>query len=134
MIVLENRYGKPYYKAYHDATNNWITTKWIGFVPTNEAVKGVEATLKLIEETGCQNLLSDNSQIKGAWSELNEWMESNWYEPAKKFGLKKHATVLSSDIFSKISHENFEKGQKGEQITMQSFDKISTAEQWLRNS
>jgi len=134
MIELKNKFGKKYYEAFFDQKNGWVNTKWIGFVPTDEAIKGVEATLNLIQESGCHKLLSDNSQIKGAWSEANDWMEENWFKPARNSGLNKHATILSHDVFSKVSQENFEKSKNGTDIEMKTFDEEVAAVKWLKEN
>ena len=132
MIELKNKYGQVYYVGKYDAENGWVHTQWIGFVPSEYSIKGVEGTLQLLKESGCGKLLSDNSKIKGAWGETSDWLEKHWFETASSYGLSKHATVLPADLFSQSSHEQFEKAQSDNKIIMKNFDSEAEAGAWLR--
>ena len=133
MIELKNKFGIVYYKGEYDAQNGWVHTQWIGFVPAEFSIKGVEGTLQLLKESGCGKLLSDNSKIKGAWGDTNDWLEKHWFEKASALGLRKHATVLPADLFSQSSHEQFEKSQKGSTILMKNFESTAAASTWLKS-
>ncbi|MEL7222045.1 MAG: hypothetical protein AAGJ93_12050 [Bacteroidota bacterium] len=132
MIELKNKYGLIYYKGEYDAQNGWVHTQWIGFVPSEMSIKGVEGTLQLLKESRCGKLLSDNSKIKGAWGETNDWLEKHWFEKASEYGLRKHATILPADLFSQSSHEQFEKSRGDSNISMKNFDSEEAARQWLK--
>ncbi|MGB3468248.1 MAG: hypothetical protein WBA74_23380 [Cyclobacteriaceae bacterium] len=131
MVELKNNFNKVYYSGKFDAANGYVHTQWFGFVPSEQAIEAVEATIKLLRDSGCKKLLSDNSMIKGAWGETNEWLENNWYREATALGLQKHATILPADIFSKSSHEQFEKSQSNHSIVMKNFQTMEDAKNWL---
>ncbi len=131
MIELKSKFNKVYYTAKHDSQGNWVHTSWIGFANYEESIEAVKTTMKLLKESRCPNLLSDNSQIKGAWSDTSEWLEKNWFNNVVSYGLRKHATVVSIDIFAQTSHESFEKSQEGNSILMRNFEDIDEAKKWL---
>ena len=131
MVELKNKFNQVYYTGAYNAADNYVHTQWFGFVPSDKAIEAVESTIKLLKDSGCKKLLSDNSKIKGAWGETNEWLEQNWYREATALGLQKHATILPADIFSQSSHEQFEKSQSGHSIQMKNFKDIETAKKWL---
>lgn len=133
MIELKNKFGIVYYIGQYDTANDWVHTQWIGFVPSEFSIKGVESTLKLLEDSNCSKLLSDNSKIKGAWGETNDWLEKHWFDKASALGLQKHATILPADLFSQSSHEQFEKSQKGTTIVMKNFERVEEATAWLKS-
>ncbi|MCR9253094.1 MAG: hypothetical protein NXI20_21960 [bacterium] len=132
MIKLANKFGNLYYTGFYDKTNGWVNTSWFGFIRTEEAIEGVQNTLKLIQESGCSKLLSDNSAVKGSWNETADWLEKNWFEPATKYGLRRHATMLSNDQFWKLSQDTFEKAQGSDTIAMKNFQDIEEAKKWLK--
>lgn len=134
MIELKNKFNKVYYSGKYDAANGYVHTQWFGFVPSEKAIEAVESTIKLLRDSGCKKLLSDNTLIKGAWGETNDWLEKNWYKEATALGLQKHATVLPADIFAKSSHEQFEKAQSGHSIQMKNFEDEEAARRWLAGS
>ena len=132
MIKLYNRFEQVYYQAEYDVSNNWVHTCYDGFCRPDEIIEGVKSTLNLLKDNPVHKLLSDNRGLKGTWNEANEWLEENWFKYATQYGLKRHATVMSEDLFSQISQENHEKANVDTGIDMESFTKMEEAIEWLK--
>ncbi|UPL48691.1 hypothetical protein [Hymenobacter sublimis] len=114
-----------------DEANNWLRAIWLGYIDPNEAYNGAARFLSALQELRCPYLLNDNSRLSGPWFDSVEWLSSVWGPQAVRLGLRYIAHVVQPhdllDQAASLSSSPF-----GEQIRLQLFDDVVSAEEWLR--
>lgn len=118
-------------ELWYDEAEDWLRATWLGFVDPEEAYRGAVGLLETLQEMNCPYLLNDNSQLRGPWFDSIEWLATVWAPQAERMGLRCIAHVaqphdLLSQAAALVEHP------LGNQIRLQLFDDVATAETWLR--
>ncbi len=81
--------------------------KWIGYI-TEEEVKF--ASLKMLawqqqegKRKGCKFHVHDTKELESAWAGLVDWINNDFLPMNHQFGLRYNISILSPDLFSKMS-------------------------------
>jgi hypothetical protein len=131
-IQLKRKSGTEsvYVSITHEKENNWIFVDWNGFLKVDMVKEGSEELLKVIESTGCPNVLVDNSNVTGPWQQANSWYQNDWNPRAIQAGLRNMAVVVSDNVFAQLSLQGFLKISDGI-YSVQSFNTMERAKEWL---
>lgn len=137
MIVVDlirNEAGEIYAKLSYDPHKNYLLMKWIGFCSEDE-VKA--ASMKMYEwqkregfKKSCKFHVHDTKEIEGAWAGLVDWISNYFFPLNYEFGLRYNISVISPDLFSKLSSIELQK-RSNDMVTTVLCETISQAEAWL---
>ncbi len=136
MIVVDlirNASGETYAKLSYESQKNYLLMKWIG--PCSEAEVKI-ASLKMLEwqkreglNRKCKFHVHDTKEIEGAWAGLVDWITNYFFPENYKYGLRYNISVISPDLFSKLS--SIELKKRSDKVTTILCETISQAENYL---
>ncbi|KUG08568.1 hypothetical protein [Solirubrum puertoriconensis] len=130
-VVLQNSFGKPFLTIQWDQVNNWVYSRWEGLLSKENVEKGGEQVLEAMQATGCRLLLNDNREVKGSWSQANDYIAQQWMPKAKALGLRRFAHILAPGLFAQQSVEEMLHRVDG-RFEMRLFGSLGEATQWLK--
>ncbi|UYZ59725.1 STAS/SEC14 domain-containing protein [Hymenobacter latericus] len=130
-VVLQNSFGKPFLTVRWDAANHWIYNRWEGMLSKENVIKGGEQVLEVMQATGCRLLLNDNREVKGSWSQANDYIAHHWMPKAKALGLRRFAHILAPGLFAQQSVEEMLHRVEG-RFEMRLFGNLDEATEWLK--
>lgn len=123
--------GDVYATLTYDKENQWIYLDWNGFLTVELVKAGSEELLKMITDLKVAKVLVDNRKVSGPWQAANEWYEKDWNPRAVGNGLRYMAVIMSDNLFTQLSLQNFEKITSGV-YTVHIFNSDPNAKAWLK--
>jgi hypothetical protein len=109
----------------------WLRAIWLGHVDPMEAYNGAENFLSAMQDLRCPYLLNDNSKLSGPWFDSVDWLRSVWAPRAVQLGLRYIAHVVQpSDLLDQAA--TIDEYAFNDQLRLQLFDDVPSAEEWLR--
>jgi hypothetical protein len=137
VITLEkicNEAGDVYAIMNYQPEKNYLLMKWIGF-STEEEIK--VASLRMLDwqrreghKRGCKFHVHNTKEIASAWSGLVDWINNELFPPNYEAGLRYNLSILSPDLFSKLSSEALFL-KHNPRVPTVLFETLSQAERWL---
>lgn len=123
--------NKLYLTIYHNEQANFIFNNWAGYVTSDNVKNGAFAVLEALKEFKSSCILNNNKELLGRWDHTVEWIEQDWTPRAIEAGLRNFAHVVDDDTFAAASAADMLKRVAG-RYTMQIFNTVEDAEQWLQ--
>ena len=106
---IKNEGGVVYAILSYEPAKNYLLMKWIGFCTDDELM---EATLKMLEwqqsegqQRSCQFHVHDTKEFDVAWAGTVDWIVNDYFPRAYDAGVRYNISILSPDLFSKLSSE-----------------------------
>jgi hypothetical protein len=127
IMVFENRNVKI---IYHNS-EDYLFIKWDGFIKSDEFRKAAGEIIKAIEKTNVKFVLSDNTDWKVISPNDHGWAAYNWFPEAEAKGVKKLATVLSTDYFNRAAEKSIEGMADVRCLKIANFQTVAEASAWL---
>ena len=131
---IENATGEVYAVLGYEPDKNYLLMKWIGYC-TEEEMKS--ATLRMLDwqrgegrRKGCRFHVHDTKELEGAWVGIVDWIRNAFFPQCYEAGLRYNISVLSPDLFSKLSSEALLQRSSAKVPTLL-FETLSQAERWL---
>lgn len=92
-----------------EPTHNYLLMKWIGFCTDDELI---QATLHMLEwqhrvgkARNCRFHVHDTKEFDVAWAGTIDWISHDYFPKAYEAGVRYNISILSPDLFSKLSSE-----------------------------
>lgn len=123
--------GDVYATLTYEKDNQWIYLDWNGFLTVDLVKAGSEELLTMIKDLRVAKVLVDNRKVSGPWQAANEWYAKDWNPRAVKEGLRFMAVIMSDNLFTQLSLQNFEKITTGV-YTVHIFNADIPARNWLK--
>ncbi|OGX87682.1 hypothetical protein BEN47_00510 [Hymenobacter lapidarius] len=101
--LLRRLDGSTFCSHNFDEANNWLLVTWKGFVGVQDAERGAQEALRILQLCHVPYLLNDNSQVAGPWFDSVEWLERVWAPQAARLGLRCVAHVLQADANAELA-------------------------------
>jgi len=98
-LIKENSFAK----AEYDPETGIVYTRYAGTVDPQKAIEVLEAQLEFSKSNEVKAIRADLSELKGTYTMLNEWLESKFFPVLIERGMKCHAFIVPSDIFSSFA-------------------------------
>ena len=114
-----------------DEPQRQLSLRWTGFLNSDEFREGARQVIQAIERTKAETILSDNTDWKIITSNDHGWAAYNWFPEAEAKGIKKLATILSTDYFNRISERSIENMAEVSCLEIKNFRSIEEAKKWL---
>ncbi|MGA0558603.1 hypothetical protein ACO2Q8_18220 [Larkinella sp. VNQ87] len=129
-----NQAGDVYAILSDEPTANYLLMKWIGFCTDEELM---QATLTMLDwqrtvgqARGCRFHVHDTKEFDVAWAGSVDWIVNEYFPSAYEAGVRFNISILSPDLFSKLSSEAlFEKHSP--MIPTRLFETLSEAERFI---
>ncbi|RDC66163.1 STAS/SEC14 domain-containing protein [Adhaeribacter pallidiroseus] len=109
------------------------TAQWQGFLSSAEFRKAVTQCLQLIEEYKPLRWLGDNRKMKVIRQADQDWFAVNALPRLQASTIRRHATVVSEDIFNKMAVEQIiRRVENPEALFLKEFNSKQLALAWLK--
>lgn len=116
-----------------DPINNWVFSRWYGFVSKHNLIGSANSTLQLLLETNCPNLLIDHRDVHGTWADITDWLQNIWLPGVLQAGLQKYAHVALPGSYSVMHAESLFARIHGK-LEMMIFSDLEDAQIWLKSN
>jgi len=134
IVLIRKDAGELYAKLSYDPQKNYLLMKWIGSCSEDEVKK---ASMKMYDwqkreglKKGCKFHVHDTKEIEGAWAGLVDWISNHFFPLNYEYGLRYNISVISPDLFSKLSSIELQK-RSNDMVNTVLCETISQAEAWL---
>ena len=121
---------KPYLTIEYDREMNCILQHWKGFAKSEEFREGILQSLNFFKQMKADKIISDTRNFSVVKREDTDWVAKDITPLLVKSGLKKMAFILPASAFTQISVNNFKK-EANQILTIQYFDSLTNAKEWL---
>jgi len=121
-------------KTFFDSDINAVVWEINGFVKPDEFKKIGSESHKLRKKYAVNKQLNNVKNMKVLTSDIQNWINNDWFPAAKETELKHFAFVVPEDIFGKASMEivNVEAKEKFG-VTIEYFSNENSAKKWLKS-
>ncbi|MFD1139706.1 hypothetical protein ACFQ4C_01235 [Larkinella insperata] len=106
---IQNSEGAVYAILLDEPAKNYLLMKWIGFCTDEELM---QATLTMLDwqqtvgqARGCRFHVHDTKEFDVAWAGAVDWIVQDYFPRLREFGVRYNISILSPDLFSKLSSE-----------------------------
>lgn len=126
-------YNSIYCRIFAENLPAVLQLEWVNYADAQEAKAVMEHVLEIIQNHQATCLLNLNQTARGMYpSELVIWLNDYWRPKAYQYGLRKIATVLAQDIFTRLSaQERAATRLPQAPIVFRCFDDLEEATSWL---
>ncbi|MBC7920115.1 MAG: hypothetical protein H7Z75_03410 [Ferruginibacter sp.] len=107
--TARNAADEVYAELTYNADKNYLFMRWSGFC-TDDELK--QATLRMLhwqraegQKRACRFHVHDTKDFETAWTGTVDWIVNEFFNQAYDAGLRFNISVLSPDLFSKLSSE-----------------------------
>ena len=126
-------YAAPYVTITYDEVQHWLYADWHGPVCSEEVMTGALRALDVLHRQPVSRVLNDNTRLCGLWADAAIWCAEELLPQLYAAGCRHLGWVYSPDIHSKLSAELLvERTAAG--VTIQTFDNLQAARDWLENT
>lgn len=119
----------------YEPDKNYLLMTWIGYSSEEEVKLASTAMIAWQQTDGlkkkCRVHIHDTREIQGAWIGVVDWIKNVMWPLCYQSGLRYNLSITSPDLFSKMSSRAL-KQQNSNQVTTMLFEKLSSAETWLK--
>ena len=134
IYTAHNAADEVYAELQYDADKNYLFMRWSGYC-TDDELK--QATLRMLDwqraegqQRACRFHVHDTKEFETAWTGTIDWIVNEFFNKAHAFGLRTNISVLSPDLFSKVSSEALQQ-QPGSLVPTMLFDSLAAAERYI---
>ncbi len=119
------------YNIYFDAEINAVVMEWDGYATSKQFKQGTELMLNILIQHNCSKVLADIKDMKIIAMEDQQWLNEEFLPRATKFGFKAIAIVEPAYYFNKVAVETISYKVDKDKLTINFFDNIKDAREWL---
>lgn len=114
----------------YNSETNWLEVFWVDYPKEEDVKEGSYKILDAIEEYKVSQLLVSHQEIKGTWTNINEWVRTEWSPKAVQAGIQNIAIVYSEDVFAKFALNDMVKNANSDFLSI--FGTLEDAKEWLQ--
>lgn len=120
------------YNIYFDENINSVVMEWHGYATSRQFKDGTELMLNTLIKHGASKVLADIKDMTLIGMEDQQWINEVFLPRATKFGFKAIAIIKPHNYFNKIAVETISYKVDKENLTINFFDNIEDAREWLK--
>lgn len=121
-------YDAPYISVEYDSAH-YIYANWKGYLTVQQVKEGVYRVLEGIITYGCGDVLNDNRELLGSWTQAIQILSTEVMPKMVAGGLKRVAFIYSKFPSARYSVDRFL--EINDQYTGQPFEDYQSALEWL---
>lgn len=115
----------------YNEDSDYLFVKWSGFIRSDEFRHAALEIIKAVERTGAKRILSDNTEWKVISPNDHGWAAYNWFPEVEAKGVRKLATLLSTDYFNRAAEKSIEGMADVNCMEIRNFTRPEDALSWL---
>ncbi|HLK98707.1 MAG TPA: hypothetical protein VK364_13130 [Hymenobacter sp.] len=134
IYTARNAADEVYAELQYNADRNYLFMRWSGYC-TDDELK--QATLQMLDwqqtegqQRACRFHVHDTKEFETAWTRTIDWIVNEFFNKAYAFGLRGNISILSPDLFSKVSSEALQQ-YPGSLVPTLLFESLMAAEQFI---
>lgn len=124
-------FEKSYLIIEYSVENRLLIQNWKGFATSAQFREGIEKSVEIFRQRKPLRLLSNTKDSAVVKKEDTEWAASYGIGNMLQNGLKGVAFIVSTNVFTQLSVNNFKSQTKEAPFAMQYFDNEEKAIDWL---
>lgn len=121
------------YDVYFDENINSVVMEWHGYATSRQFKEGTELMLNTLIKNNSSKVLADIRNMTLIGMEDQQWINEVFLPRATKFGFKAIAIIKPRSYFNKIAVETISYKVDKEKLTINFFDNVEEAGEWLKN-
>ena len=119
------------YNIYFDKEINSVVMEWDGYATSNQFKEGTELMLNTLIQNNSFKVLADIKDMILIGMEDQQWLDTHFLPRALKFGFKAIAIIKPDNYFNKIAVESISYKVDKEKLSINFFDNVLEAKEWL---
>jgi hypothetical protein len=119
------------YNIYFDKELNCVVMDWDGYATSKQFKQGTELMLNTLIKNNCSKVLADIKDMKIIAMEDQQWLNEEFLPRATTFGFKAIAIVKPDYYFNKVAVETISYKVDKDKLTLNFFDNVDDAKEWL---
>ena len=119
------------YDIYYDHEINSVVMNWHGYATSRQFKEGTELMLNTLIKHGGTKVLADIREMTLIGMEDQQWINDVFLPRATKFGFRAIAIIKPRSYFNKIAVETISYKVDKEKLTINFFDNLEKAREWL---
>ncbi len=120
------------YSIYFDNDIDAVVMEWHGYATSRQFKEGTELMLNTLIKHNGSKVLADIRDMTLIGMEDQQWINDVFLPRATKFGFKAIAIIKPRSYFNKIAVETISYKVDKEKLTINFFDDIDEAKEWIR--
>ena len=120
------------YNIYFDEAMNAVVMEWDGYATSKQFKEGTELMLNTLIKHHCSKVLADIKDMKIIAMEDQQWLNEDFLPRATKFGFEAIAIIKPDFYFNKVAVETISYKADKDKLTINFFDNIDEAKEWLK--
>jgi PAS domain S-box-containing protein len=116
----------------YNAEQKRLDVSWNGYQDLGTVQHGCLKMLDMLSRHGVSNVINDNREVLGTWSDASDWVGEVWFPLMEKAGLRKFAWIYSTAAFSKLSARKAVEIGTGN-VDIRFFTEMEPAVDWVEN-
>lgn len=125
------RDDRVFFSMILDSPSNTLKCSWQGYTDMDMVKEGSEVLRYYIKRFGSRFLLVDSRTEEGPWNDSQDWILDEWMPNVKRDGLQKTAILISQDLYSLISAQEYERRAKLRGYKVKLFKHENDALKWF---
>lgn len=121
------------YNVYFDENINSVVMEWHGYATSRQFKEGTELMLNTLIKNNGSKVLADIRNMTLIGMEDQQWINEVFLPRATRFGFKAIAIIKPSSYFNKVAVETISYKVDKEKLTINFFDNLEEAREWLNN-
>lgn len=121
------------YNIYFEESLNAVVMEWDGYATSNQFREGTELMMNVLIKHKASKVLADIKDMVLIGMEDQKWLDEVFLPRAIKFGFKTIAIIRPDSYFNKVAVESVSYKVDKEKLTINFFDNIEEAKNWLRS-
>ena len=122
------------YTIYFDEKKQHVVMEWNGYATSRQFREGTELMLNTLIQHKATKVLADIRSMKIIGMEDQQWLENDFLPRATRFGFKTLAIIQPKAYFNKVAVETVSYKVDKEKLTINFFDDIEKAVDWLKDA
>lgn len=119
------------YNIFFDQKINSVVMEWNGYATSKQFKEGTELMLNTLIKNNTFKVLADIKDMILIGKEDQEWLDTDFLPRAIKFGFKAIAIIKPDYYFNKVAVDSISYKVDKEKLTINFFDNIEEAKEWL---
>lgn len=127
-MAREILHNTPFARLEYDS-RGFLYFNWIGYVSVEQIKTAASWLLEAVVNKGVHNLINDNRQLMGTWTQAIRWLADEFIPRAVAIGLRRIAYIYSPQASARYSVDKFL--EENDMYVAQTFEHYDEAERWI---
>jgi PAS domain S-box-containing protein len=131
-VNLQEYYNNKQVTIAYNEAHKRLDVAWKGYQDIETVQHGCLKMLEMLSRHKISDVINDNRDVLGTWSDASDWVGQVWFPLMEKAGLECFAWIYSTAAFSKLSAKKAAEIGIGN-VDIKFFTTLDRAEEWLES-